>query len=306
MQIIELLTADGRVSNRAISKRVGLTEATVAARIRNLSDRHVLGISTVFDWVAAGFTWDLWLAIEVEGRSVVDVANDIAARDDVHAVLIVFGAADIFVHMLMHDRKTVIASLANGIRGIKGVHNIVADVSLETLKYAVNFARLPVASSKPVFPAPVVPLDDLDMAIVAALLADGRQSNREIARQLGVSDGTVRVRLRRMHDAGLLRICGQTDPYLTGRIGAWAFVGVDVAGSRVRRLTELLAAMPEVLILTMTSGVHDLLLFVVAPTRNALEDVVLRQIRALSGVRKTTTSEVIRTIKFDFKWGRLL
>ena len=54
------------MSNRVLARRVGLTEATVAARVRRLAERGVLDITTVFDREAAGYALDVWLAVEID------------------------------------------------------------------------------------------------------------------------------------------------------------------------------------------------------------------------------------------------
>jgi Lrp/AsnC family transcriptional regulator for asnA, asnC and gidA len=192
------------------------------------------------------------------------------------------------------------------VAGVWGVRHVTPNVTLETIKYNINFARLPVQPTALEFPAPRLEMDNIDRLMIDALIVDGRQSNREIARQLSVSEGTVRVRLRRLEESGLLKICGQTDPYLTGRIGAWACVGLDVNGPTARQVAAKLADMPEVLIVAMTAGQHDLFVLAVASSRGRLVDLIVERVRAIDGVRATETWEVIRTIKLDFHWARLL
>ncbi len=106
LRIIELLTEDGRMSNRALGDIVGLTEATIAARIRSLQDHHILGISAIFDWEAAGYHWDLQIEVRVESRAVLDVAERIARLPYVHRVMMVFGDVDIMVNALLPDRDS--------------------------------------------------------------------------------------------------------------------------------------------------------------------------------------------------------
>ena len=48
-------------------------------------------------------------------------------------------------------------------------------------------------------------LDQADLAIVERLSRDARVSNREIAEQLGVTEGTVRARVKRMEEEKLMR-----------------------------------------------------------------------------------------------------
>jgi Lrp/AsnC family transcriptional regulator for asnA, asnC and gidA len=51
-------------------------------------------------------------------------------------------------------------------------------------------------------------LDNLDYAILTHLQKDGRKAFTEIAKDLGVTDGTIRTRVARMVDSGTLSIIG--------------------------------------------------------------------------------------------------
>jgi DNA-binding Lrp family transcriptional regulator len=300
------LTSDGRISNRGIAAVVGRSEATVASRIRNLQSQRILGVSVLLDWAAAGYEWDLTVRVQVRGRAVDDVAADLAELRYVHWVMVVFGGADIVLHIQAPSRTSVVALLTEDLPAIDGVADFAASVNLETLKYDVRFARLPVRPTTLEFPDPVVDLDETDRSLVESLMVDGRRSNRELARLIGVSEGTIRARLGRLEDAGLLRICGQVDPYRIGQIGAWAYVAIDVDGASARRVAESLVSMPEVLIVNMCVGPAILSAFVVAENRTALVDDALARIRALPQIAGTTVTEVSRTIKLDYHWARLI
>ena len=305
-RIIELLTADGRASNRLLAAEVDLTEATVATRLRRLVDHRVLGVAAVFDWQAAGYGWDMWLAIEVQSRPPREVARDVAALPFVHSLSMVFGPFDLIAHVVAPDRADAVEFLTERIAAVAGVANVTASVALEWVNYTMNLAAFPATPAKLEFPNPVVDLDELDHSVIAALAVDGRQSNREIGRQLGVSDGTIRARLRRLEDAGMLRITAQVDPYRVGSVGAWAFVGLQTEGGATRAVADKLTTMPEVSLAVITAGRHDLLIHVAAPSRTALVDLVLNDIRDLPGVRTTETWEVISNFAHDYRWVRLL
>lgn len=305
-RIVELLTYNGRLSNRRIAEAVGRTEATVASRIRNLQQQRLLGVSVLLDWSVAGYQWDLTVRVQAGGRPVDDVAADLAGLRYVHWVMTVFGGADIVLHVQAPSRASVVGLLTEDLAAIQGVADFSATVNLETLKYDVRFAKLPVQPTPLEFPDPAIDLDDTDRAMVDALMADGRRSNRDLARSIGVSEGTIRARLSRLEDAGLLRISAQTDPYRTGQIGAWAYVAIDVDGASARRVAYLLAAMPEVLILNVCSGPAILSAFVVAESRTALVDDTLERIRHLPDIAGADVTEVRRTIKLDYHWARLI
>lgn len=305
-RIVELLTEDGRVSNRGIAASIGRSEATVAARIRELQSQRILGVSVLLDWAAAGYQWDLTVRILVRGRQVDEVAEDLAGLRYVHWVMVVFGGADVVLHVQAPTRSAVVSLLTEELASIDGVADFSATVNLETLKYDVQFARLPIRPTALEFPDPVVELDETDRALVEALMIDGRRSNRDLARSIGVSEGTIRARLARLENAGILRICAQTDPYRTGLVSAWAYVAIDVTGASARQVAELLRQMPEVLILNVCSGPSVLSAFVVAESRAALVDDVLERIRAIPDISGTTVTEVSRTIKLDYHWARLV
>ena len=49
-------------------------------------------------------------------------------------------------------------------------------------------------------------MDELDRKIIEILQLDGRASNARIAREVGVSEGTVRRRLRRLIQENVVKI----------------------------------------------------------------------------------------------------
>ncbi|MGV9947892.1 Lrp/AsnC family transcriptional regulator [Rhodococcus aetherivorans] len=302
-QMIELLNDNGRISNRQIAAAVGLTEVTVAARIRALIDKRILGVSTVFDWRAAGYLFDVWVWICVGDRPVREVAAELAKQPSIHSVHIVFGNADIIIHALLAGNEEVADFLARDLRPIPGIDRIYPALALRTFKYNVNFARMPIEPTHFDFPSPVVELDDMDRAILAALALDGRRSNRDLARELEMSDSTVRLRIRRMEQAGLLRIAGQTDPYLTKAADAWTYVGLEVSGDS-SSVARSLAERPEVGIVAEVSGPFQLLVLVITAERSSLIEFVLDQLRAQPGVRSSRSWEIINTTRLDYHWGR--
>src|SRR3954470_18232152 len=55
-------------------------------------------------------------------------------------------------------------------------------------------------------------IDALDRRIIEALQANGRESFRRIAGELGVSEATVRARYARLSEANVLQVVGVTNP----------------------------------------------------------------------------------------------
>jgi DNA-binding Lrp family transcriptional regulator len=306
LQIMELLALNGRVTNRALAAKVGLKEVTVASRIRVLNERGVLGVTAVFDWEKVGYGLDLWVMVEVEGGAVGQVAADIARLPAVHVVHIVLGSVDLIVHVLTRDRSGAVDFLTKELVTVRGIRRASSNVTLDILKYDISVAQIPVRAPQLVLTSPVVDLDEHDFAIINALIRDGRQSNRQIGRDIGLSDGTVRFRIHRLEDAGMIRIVGQIDPSLAGHLSAWACIGLQVHAQWLKEVGMKLSSLPEVLLAAITSGRHDLLIVVACANRAELVSTILDQVRSLEGVRGIETWDIVKIERLDYNLGRLL
>ncbi len=102
-------------------------------------------------------------------------------------------------------------------------------------------------------------LDAVDRAIVGRLADDARVSNRQIAGELGVTEGTVRGRIKRMEEEKQIRITAVTniDRF---RDAALAYIWVEVERSgQTRAVAEALAKIPELGFVGVMLGHSDIL-----------------------------------------------
>lgn len=294
------------MSNRALAAEVGLTEPTVAARLRSLNERNLLGVTASVDWLAAGYRWDAYLEIYIEGRSIDDVSTRLAEVEGVHQVHVVLGPFELLAHVLVADASDAVDLLADQIGSIPGVRSVRPNVTLETIKFETKHAQLPIRPIPLHFPDPAVDLDTTDRALIDLLIGDGRRSNREVARQLGVSEGTIRSRLRRLEDAGLLRITGRSDPYLTDQVTFWAAMGIDTEPGSTHDVAHTLAGLSETGIVSIVAGRYDIFAAVAGPSRSRLVRLVLEEVRSIPGVRTASTWEIVGNRSFHYQWARLL
>ena len=304
--LLHLLTQDGRASNRSLAAEAGITEATVAARLRRLMDEGVLAITCVFDREAAGWHWYAHVAMRVEGRPIAAVAAAMASAPYVVGVATVFDQYDLVAAVATSTRHELMTAITTGLGAIKGVAESATWIELECVQMRWGYASLPAKPRELEFPDPVVSLDPLDHEVLALLVQDGRQSNREIARQLDVSEGTVRIRLRRLEESGLMRIVAQIDPAAAGTISTIAYVGIDVEGSRRQHVVDWLSHQPEAAMVSVTAGRHPVLALVAAPSRERLVKLVGSELRGIKGVRRTETWEVVDIAHHVYQWVRFL
>jgi DNA-binding Lrp family transcriptional regulator len=88
-------------------------------------------------------------------------------------------------------------------------------------------------------------LDAFDMQILKVLSEDARLSNRKIALALGVTEGTIRGRLKRLQEENYLRFTAVTGPSYLGN-PLMVFIGVTAEQARVREVAERVAEMPGI------------------------------------------------------------
>ena len=147
-------------------------------------------------------------------------------------------------------------------------------------------------------------MDELDSALVAALQADGRRSNRELAAQLGVAPSTSLERVRALRTRGVLTGTHATvDPAAIGR-PVQALVTVRLrpqSRAVIHGFRDFVVALPETIQLFITTGPEDVLVHVAVPTPDALQNFVLDSLtkrKEVAGVR----TEVI----FDHRRNHVL
>jgi len=136
-------------------------------------------------------------------------------------------------------------------------------------------------------------MDILDRKILSCLGDDGRISNREIARRLGVSEGTVRQRLRKLSETGGLRIGAQIDIETVPGLFL-AFVGVKLDGRHLTECAAQIEELPSVLSTMIVTGRYDLMAVVLADSHQTLVDFVTNRLSHIDGVRDSETFVVLK------------
>jgi len=121
-------------------------------------------------------------------------------------------------------------------------------------------------------------VDELDSAIVAALQADGRRTNRDLAAALGVSPSTTLERVRALRQRGVLRgVHYTTDLAHLGRpVQAMITVRLRPQSREVvLGFRDFVRQLPETVQVFVTTGREDILVHVAVPSTEALRDFVL-------------------------------
>jgi Lrp/AsnC family transcriptional regulator for asnA, asnC and gidA len=145
-------------------------------------------------------------------------------------------------------------------------------------------------------------LDETDRSIVARLQYDGRKPYTDIAAEIGVSEGSVRRRVKRLTECGALQIVGVVEPQLL-EWDAAGMVGVTVHAGQVDTVARQLAQFPEVSYLFMASGGFDLFVEVYCRDREHFVSFLSDCLQQVPGVERTETFMILKMYKLSYRWG---
>ena len=142
-------------------------------------------------------------------------------------------------------------------------------------------------------------MDQIDLDIISFLQSDGRMPFTDIAKELDISEGTVRNRVARLMQERVLQIVGMVDPYRLG-YDAPAMISISVQPPMINQVAKTISKFPEVSYLIMVSGDYDLLVEVLCKDRDHLANFLNEKLLKVPGIKNTQTSMVLDTYKMSY------
>lgn len=300
--IVRLLQQDSRISNQQIARELDITAAAVTQRIRKLEQGNLVRLVLVSDFAVIGCDLLFTIGLHVHGRSADQVAEELAQLPEVFSCTTMLGRYNVEALVALSGmdelRQFVETELAN-IAGISEVH---FDIIVDMMKY--DFSTVPFVSESVRAPIASPLLDELDREIIARLSVDARQSNRAVASDLDITEGTVRSRLKRLRDAELIRFTALTNSHKVGPVNSF-FVRIRVDIDRVRDVADQISRLSGAACVAITAGTHNILvigdLMRADPPNSSLDAMY-----TLPGVRSVETSSIVRSVKYNSQFAKIL
>ena len=131
-------------------------------------------------------------------------------------------------------------------------------------------------------------MDQLDVRIITHLQKDGTSTNAGIARDVEVSEETVRRRLKRLMSDQFIRVVAVPDATRMG-YESQVIIGLQVDADKVDAVGDKLAEMTEVTWVSITTGSFDIFAWATLRSSTALSDFLRKRVGTIQGVRKMET-----------------
>jgi Lrp/AsnC family transcriptional regulator, regulator for asnA, asnC and gidA len=119
--IIEALQLDGRRPFTKLAAELGISEASVRQRVANLINTQVMQIVAITNPIKLGFSLASMIGIRVSGDRLLQVADEIAAFDEVIYLIITTGSFDLLVEVVCRDNDHLLNFLTEKLYKVQGV-----------------------------------------------------------------------------------------------------------------------------------------------------------------------------------------
>ncbi|MGW0477896.1 Lrp/AsnC family transcriptional regulator [Nonomuraea sp. NPDC003214] len=306
--IVDAVRSAPRASWRSLGEVLGVDPVTVSRRWARMESEGVA-------WVAAhpsGHATPACALVEIDcapGRTT-EVARTLAEHPQAATVKVTGGARDVLVLAQAPDLASLSVYLLDLVGRVPGIAKIRSHVVTRSILQASDWRegaldpeqrrRLGPATEPGSARADAV--DRTDLLIVRALHLDGRMSFERLAEQVDLGPVSVRRRLSRLQEAGLIRFRCDTSRHLSGRsVSAVYFGSLDVQDMRAAE--KRIRSLPGVRACTFVAGPFNVT--VDASLRSAAEvhDLEWRMSQELPALRVQDRSVVLSMTKL---LGRVL
>ena len=145
-------------------------------------------------------------------------------------------------------------------------------------------------------------LDRVDCRMIRLLQKDGRMPNNAIAQELGISEFTVRRRLKRLLDSGIIKIVAVANPMDLGfEIAGNLKIRIDL--KKADDVLEKLKKLEALIWVALTTGGTDIDVDFVVRSLKEFQELVFKKISKIDGVLSTEASLMVDLVKDEHDWG---
>ncbi|MCA9860384.1 MAG: Lrp/AsnC family transcriptional regulator [Thermomicrobiales bacterium] len=139
-----------------------------------------------------------------------------------------------------------------------------------------------------------------DRAIIRLLQQNSRASYAELSRKTGIPESTIRRRMERLQETGVIEFSMVADPVKLG-YQLRAVIGLKVDVRDLETIAETVRDMEEVAFAAFVTGSFDIIIHVVVEHQEGLV-LLLQRLAGIEGIRSTETFVMPWVIKPTTAW----
>ncbi|MFQ6087485.1 MAG: Lrp/AsnC family transcriptional regulator [Candidatus Methanofastidiosia archaeon] len=140
-------------------------------------------------------------------------------------------------------------------------------------------------------------MDKLDIGILKELQENSRIAFRDLGGKFGVSAQTISDRVSKLKDRGIIEKFTLKLNFEKMGYPINFLVELDVELKRMREIQEGLFELSELHLIYVVTGIHDIIALGIARDIEHLHEIIEEKISKIPGVKATTTSISLKTVK---------
>jgi len=142
IRIAKLLGEDGRLSNRELARRTGVSEGTIRQRLGRMLRSGALRVTAQANTECVPEAFVALVGLKIEGRRLNECARRIGALRAVLTTMIVTGRYDLVAVVLAPSRRTLVDFVADRLSAVPGIRDSETYVVLRSRGQWVDAGRL--------------------------------------------------------------------------------------------------------------------------------------------------------------------
>lgn len=311
-RLIAALRAAPQSTNRALARLLGLHEIEIAKRLRRLDESDLMRPMAVVDVYKAGYGLLAHAMLDYDEGARDGILHHLltaSAHWGVCSINSVRERASLEVTFRLRDVAELEALATEKLARIAGLRRLRIDPTIKVMRYRLGVAHLSIQRReisvadrvKDLGDSPLsADLDALDIGIIASLQTDGRESARNMARRYQIGESTIRYRLSRLSEKGLMTVIPVRDLYTTDD-RAIVRLRMSTPPSHLAAACRALLEEGMVGYLATTTGAYNIHTVLIARDQAAAAMAIQRATR-----KAEATASSVATISdvhfFDHRW----
>ncbi|KIX14292.1 Lrp/AsnC family transcriptional regulator [Dethiosulfatarculus sandiegensis] len=136
-------------------------------------------------------------------------------------------------------------------------------------------------------------MDEINIEIIRHL-SDGRKTFKEIAQSLGVAENTVRSRVTKLIDTGILRIAAMVSPAaMPGHYTA--YLGMNTVPDQAARIARELSELKGVIAAVCVTGRFDVMCFILFNEDYTMDEFMFEELPKIHGINKVEQFQIYKS-----------
>lgn len=286
----------------------GPTPHLIASQIRGLEKRNLAQTMALININESG--QDLaHFSIRVTDRPIFDVARDVSRLCSTLVVVSLDNHCRLMATARISNENSAHQVLEE-LSAIPGISTVCSELVLRQIVNHISHIRLkddpeanPVSESSTELSGSVAKgMDELDLGIIDRLQRDRRMSNRRVAEELGVTEGAIRYRIKKLEENNLLKFVLNFDPKILG-LSHWAWLKLEVHPSMQNDVISALQNCCWTKYLAVTTGAKSLACLALTKSKSELDAIINNEVKTIPGVQGLSVSKINGSYKLDKRWG---